>query len=121
MPTAAPCRRVLLIISGDPRASHRPAEALRLAAGLLPWGQIDLQVCLCGPARWLLDDAPGTLVDEEEITRCLSAVTGEPGRLWVEAARSPGAEPSETAGNVRTMSREQIATLAARCDSVLKF
>ncbi len=112
---------MLLIISGDPRSSHRPAEALRVAAGLLAWRQIDLQVCLCGPAGRLLDDAPGTLVDEEEIARCLPVVTGEPGRLSVEEALTPVSKPGQFAPSIGTLNRLQLAELAAQCDSVLRF
>jgi hypothetical protein len=40
----------LFIIRGDPRVSHRPAEAIRIAAGVGTWKKTDITVYLHGPA-----------------------------------------------------------------------
>jgi hypothetical protein len=44
-------KKTLLIISSDPRTSPRPAEALRVAAGLSAWGRLTVSILLVGEAR----------------------------------------------------------------------
>ena len=42
--------RVLFIVTGDPRTSPRPAEAVRIAAGVVAWKRADIAV-YCGRTR----------------------------------------------------------------------
>ncbi len=59
-------KQVLIVVDGDPRTSHRPAEALRVAAGLATWLGHAVTVCLTGPAAELL--RPGMdFVGEEDL------------------------------------------------------
>jgi hypothetical protein len=44
-------KKTLLIITSDPRQSPRPAEALRVAAGLGAWGRLTVSILLVGEAR----------------------------------------------------------------------
>lgn len=88
-----------------------------MAAGLLAWGQVELQVCLRGDAWRLLEGTPGELVDEEEVTHCLPVVTREPGRLWVEDPPGSGPLPEGT----HLASLAEVADLAARSQIVLNF
>ena len=61
--------KALFVITSDPRTSHRPAEAIRIAAGVGAWNKVDVSLYLHGEARRLMDDTPGEWVDEEHITR----------------------------------------------------
>ena len=58
-------RGVLLIIATDPRSSHRPAEAIRIAAGVGAWGRVEVTLYLHGPAVLALSDDTDALVDGE--------------------------------------------------------
>jgi sulfur relay (sulfurtransferase) DsrF/TusC family protein len=63
--------KALFVIASDPRTSHRPAEAVRIAAGVGAWKKVDVSVYLCDAAARLLDEASGDFVDEEHIERYL--------------------------------------------------
>jgi sulfur relay (sulfurtransferase) DsrF/TusC family protein len=63
--------KALFVIVSDPRKSHRPAEAIRIAAGVAAWKKVDVSVYLYGDAARILDDTTGDFVDEEHFTRYL--------------------------------------------------
>ena len=63
--------KALFVIASDPRTSHRPAEAIRIAAGVSAWKKVDVSLYLHGEAARMLDDAAGDFVDEEHIERYL--------------------------------------------------
>ena len=63
--------KALFVIVSDPRTSHRPAEAIRIAAGVGAWKKVDVSLYLHGEAVRILDDATGDFVDEEQFTRYL--------------------------------------------------
>ncbi len=57
--------RVLFIVTGDPRTSPRPAEAVRIAAGVGAWQKADIAVYLQAEAALALGEPDGGLVDED--------------------------------------------------------
>jgi len=63
--------KALFVIASDPRTSHRPAEAVRIAAGVGAWKKVDVSLYLHGEAARILDEAAGDFVDEEHIERYL--------------------------------------------------
>jgi hypothetical protein len=63
--------KALFVIASDPRTSHRPAEAVRIAAGVGTWKKVAVSLYLYGEGKRILDDAPGDFVDEEHISRYL--------------------------------------------------
>jgi hypothetical protein len=66
--------KALFVIASDPRTSHRPAEAVRIAAGVAAWKKVDASLYLHGEAARLLDEAPGDFMDEEHIERYLPMI-----------------------------------------------
>ena len=58
----------LVMISEDPRRSHRANEALRIALGVVA-GENEVRVVLMGPAVHLLDEDTDDLVDGDDIAR----------------------------------------------------
>jgi len=58
--------RVLIIVTGDPRTSPRPSEAVRIAAGVGAWQKVEIAVYLRGEAVRMLGEPPAGLVDEED-------------------------------------------------------
>ena len=69
--------KALFVIASDPRTSHRPAEAVRIAAGVGAWKKIDVSLYLHGEAMRILDEAAGDFVDEEHVERYLPLVDRE--------------------------------------------
>jgi len=61
-------RPVLVLISEDPRVSHRANEAMRIALGVVA-GENDVAVVLSGPAAHLLDADTDDLVDGDDIAK----------------------------------------------------
>jgi hypothetical protein len=57
-------KRIAVVISEDPTATHRPVEALRIALGLCA-GDHETTVVLLGPAPLLLTDDVDDVVDVE--------------------------------------------------------
>ena len=63
--------KTLFVIVSDPRTSHRPAEAIRIAAGVSAWKKVEVNVYLYGEAVRVLEESADDLVDEEHLTRYL--------------------------------------------------
>ncbi len=55
--------RTLVTITEDPRESHRPAEAIRIAAGIGGWNKTDVDLLLRGPAAQILSPYADEFVD----------------------------------------------------------
>ena len=58
----------LVVISEDPRQSHRANEAMRIALGVVA-GENEVDIVLAGPAVHLLDEDTDDLVDGDEIAK----------------------------------------------------
>ena len=110
-------RQVLFIISSDPRTSHRPAEALRIAAGSGAWGQAIVNVCLSGPATRMLDENVSDLRDEDQIASSLSLLSGSGSPIYVYGA----AEIDPPAQGTQRLDLKALAELAMRHDVVARF
>ncbi len=74
------------MIDGDPRISHRPAEGIRIAAGLQPWKRTEIVVLLRGPAGYVLQEFHDELVDEDNFTHYLPMLRDAKIPVWVEAS-----------------------------------
>ena len=80
-----PLPKTLVIIETDPRASTRPAEAIRIAAGIGAWKKTDVTLLLRGPvAGYSLQEYADELVDEDNFTRYLPLVAELPRPIYVE-------------------------------------
>lgn len=65
---------MLVIIASDPHQSHRPAEGVRVAAGLASYGTLPVKVCFCQVAGVILSRDPSGFVDGDVIKRYLPAL-----------------------------------------------
>ena len=63
----------LVIISEDPRTSHRANEAMRIALGIVA-GENDVDIVLTGPAVHLLDGDTDDLVDGDDVAKYRAAL-----------------------------------------------
>lgn len=114
-------RKVLVIVDSDPRTSGRPAEAIRIAAGIGAWKKVDVTVALCASAVLALSEFPDELVDDDNFTRYLPII-GEFGRpVYLES----GAPLIDSLGQApvpfERITAAQLAALAAGSDCVLRF
>ena len=113
--------RLLFIITSDPLTSHRPAEAIRIAAGIGVWKKVEVLVYLRSAAVLALSELTDDLVDEENFTRYLPLL-GEPGHpVYVERGSPLLARLGAAPLRFEEISEEQLAELAAQSSSVVHF
>ena len=111
----------LFLIMTDPRTSGRPAEAVRIAAGVGVWKKVEVTVYLRDAAVLLLSEETDGLVDGENCGRYLP-ILRESGRpVYVEkgAPLLSGGAPATVP--VKEISDMELAALAAARDHVLRF
>jgi len=77
--------KTLVIIETDPRSSARPAEGIRIAAGIGAWKKTDVTLLFRGPvAGYSLQEYADELVDEDNFTRYLPLVVEGPRPIYLE-------------------------------------
>jgi hypothetical protein len=77
--------KTLVMIETDPRSSARPAEGIRIAAGIGAWKKTDVTLVLRGPvAGYSLQEYADELVDEDNFTRYLPLVAEAPRPIYLE-------------------------------------
>jgi sulfur relay (sulfurtransferase) DsrF/TusC family protein len=113
--------RVLFIVTGDPRTSPRPAEALRIAAGVGAWKKADIAVYLREEAVLALGESSGALMAEEDYARYWPLLTESNQPIYVQenAAGLRGLE--QTTVPFMEISDVQLAELASAQTCVLRF
>jgi hypothetical protein len=111
----------LVLITGDPRTGARPAEAVRLAAGVGTWRKTDVTLYLGGPAVLALAEWVDELVDEDNFVRYLP-ILGEFGRpVYVEAGSPHLAGLGAATLPYEEITTDRLAELCARANHVLRF
>lgn len=114
-------RSVLIVVSGDPRLSAQPAEAVRIAAGLSANGRLDVTLCLRGEAALALGSDSEDLTDGDHFKRYLPVVA-EMGRAVYLPTNSHETVISETPSvPARRISEAELEALKATSDRVLQF
>jgi len=113
--------RALIIVTGDPRSSARPAEAVRIAAGVGTWQRADIAVYLRGDAVRALGESAGRLVDEEDFFRYwpMMAEAGQP--VYVQKNAAALRELGPVAVPFTEISDGELAELAAEQNCVIRF
>jgi hypothetical protein len=105
---------ILFIITTDPRRSPRPAEAIRIAAGVGTWKKAEVSVYLRDAAVLALSEFADEFVDEENYTRYFPII-GEFGRpIYVQRGAPLLREIGEPALPFEDISDVELANLAAR-------
>jgi hypothetical protein len=113
--------RLLFIIASDPMASPRPAEAIRIAAGIGVWKKVDVRVYLRNNAVLALGEFTDDLVDEENFTRYLPLLGQLDQPLYVERGSPLLARLGAAPVRFEEISEKQLAECAAQSSSVLHF
>ena len=112
---------VLVLISEDPRVSHRANEAMRIALGIVA-GENEVRIVLTGPAVHLLDDETDDLVDGDDIAKFRAALK----KLAVPFHVEEGAPPADKSWNadghpVTPITPDGIAALVAKAKRFVVF
>jgi hypothetical protein len=112
---------VLVLISVDPRESHRANEAMRIGLGIVS-GENEVTFVLTGPAVHLLDDDTDDLVDGDDIAKFRANLRALDIPFHVEA----GAEPTDPDWNadghaVVPVTSAEIAELVRKSRRALIF
>lgn len=111
----------LVIVNSDPRTSPRPAEAIRIAAGVGTWKRVQVTLVLCEAAVLALSEFPDELLDEDHFVRYLP-ILKEWGRpVYVETGAPFLEDLGETPVPYERITVSQLATMAAASDLVLRF
>ena len=111
----------LFIITGDPRNSAKPAEAIRIAAGVGTWKKADITVYLRGPAVLALSEYADEFIDEDNYTRYFPIV-GEFGRpIYVQKGAALLSELGDPPLDFEEIDDPALAKLAAASDYVVRF
>ena len=110
----------LVLISEDPRVSHRANEAMRIALGIVA-GENEVRVVLTGPAVHLLDDDTDDLVDGDDIAKFRAALRNLGVAFHVE-----GGSPARPGWNgdghpVVPVSPAEVAAMLPRTTRFLVF
>jgi hypothetical protein len=114
-------RHVLFLITGDPRLSPRPAEAVRIAAGVAAWKQVIVAVYFRAAAVLALSEATDGLVDEENFTRYLPTVRAAGCPVFVERGAPLLAALGRPTLAFEEIDDTRLGALAAECHSVVCF
>ena len=113
--------KVLFIVTGDPRTSPKPAEAIRIAAGVGTWKKADISVYLRDEAVLALSEYADEFIDEDNYTRYFPIV-GEFGRpIYVQKSAPLLTEIGEAPLKFQEIGDDELATLAAESNYVVRF
>lgn len=114
-------KRVLFIVTSDPHRSSRPAEAVRVAAGVGAWKKVEVTLYLRGAAVLALGEFTDDLVDEDHFQRYLPIIREWGRPVLVEQ----GTESLQNLGVItipfEEVSDVALANRATLHDSILRF
>jgi hypothetical protein len=111
----------LFIIESDPRQSGRPAEAVRIAAGVGTWKKVNVAVYLRDAAVLVLGEEAEALIDGENYARYLPVLRELGGPVYVQKGFALLGELGPAASPLEEISDDQLAGMAAARNCVLRF
>jgi hypothetical protein len=114
-------RTALFVVNSDPRTSPRPAEAIRIAAGIGAWKRVDITLVLCESAVLALREFPDELVDEDNFSRYLPMLREWGRPVYVETGAPLLEDLGEPPVPFERIGVAQLAALAAASDCVVRF
>jgi hypothetical protein len=101
---------VVVLISADPRTSHRAFEAMRIGVGIVA-GENVVTFVLTGPAVHLLDADTDELVDGDDVAKFRASLRALGVPFHVEASALPDSDWNEEGHAVIPVTTDQIAAL----------
>jgi hypothetical protein len=116
-----PLPRTLVMIETDPRTSARPAEGIRIAAGIGAWRKTEVTLLLRGPAGYSLQEFADELVDEDNFTRYLPLVAEGPRPIYVEDSFTDLAALEGSAFRYEVVPSPRVGELLAENDYLIRL
>jgi hypothetical protein len=113
--------RTLVLIETDPRSSARPAEGIRIAAGIGAWQKTDVTLLLRGPAGYSLQEYADELVDEDNFTHYLPLAAGGPRPIYIEDSFADPAALDGTPWRHEIITRDRAAQLIRETDYLIRL
>lgn len=114
-------RSALFIVTSDPRQTGRVAEAVRIAAGVGAWPQVEVTLYLHGDAALALGEDAEDLIDGDNFTRYLPMLA-EAGRpILVQRGVAVALNPADAPPLVEFIDDAQLAARMAASHCVLRF
>jgi hypothetical protein len=113
--------RVLFLVTSDPRISPRPAEAVRIAAGVGAWGKVEVSLHLRDAAVLAVGELAGELVDGDHFERYLPLVAESGRAISVQRDAPLLRELEHPRVRFDPIDDPQLAALAANSQSVVRF
>lgn len=113
--------QILFLVTSDPRTSARPAEAIRIAAGIGAWKKADIVLYLHGPAVLALAEFTDELVDDDNFSRYLPILRDLGRPVYVQKGTAQLQELGESSMPMEELDAPGLAALAARATSLLRF
>jgi len=112
---------VVVVISADPRTSHRAFEAMRIGIGIVA-GENPVTFVLTGGAVHLLDADTDELVDGDDVAKFRASLRGLGVPFHVEASAIPrDGDWNEEGHEVRPVTADEIAGLLRAARRSLVF
>jgi hypothetical protein len=112
---------LLVIVTTDPRLSPRPAEAVRMAAGVAVWGKVQVSLWLDGPAALGLEELCDELCDAEVMGRHLVILQQAGGRILVAEDNGFLDQIAHARVNFETVEAGSLAGWVRQQHSVVRF
>ena len=112
--------KIIFLIRSDPSESHRPAEAIRIAAGL-GTGNNSIKIILSGEAVRVLSPDEEDLEDMDIIEKFLPIIKDWEIPLYVDRDSSAGIDLKKSPYAFRTVDNEAVAEILAGGHSVFVF
>jgi hypothetical protein len=113
--------KVLILVSSDPRISGRPAEAVRLAAGVGAWKKVQFSLYLTGPALLALQENADELVDGQNFSQYLPMLHALQTPVYVPAGQPKQESIAATDLRLQELTTSELAATAARSQYIMHF
>jgi hypothetical protein len=113
--------KTLVIIETDPRSSARPAEGIRIAAGIGAWRKTEVTLLLRGPAAYSLQEFADELVDEDNFVRYLPLVAEHPQPILVENSFTDWGALEGSAFSYRRVDAAEVHSLLGAHDYLIRL
>ena len=109
------------VIDSDPRLTGRAAEAVRIAAGVAVWKNVQVTVYLRDAAVLILGENTDELVDSDNFTRYLPLLSESGRPLFVQQGAAALARLGQSGLPFQQISDDALALLAAEQSKVMRF
>ncbi len=113
--------RVLFIVTGDPRTSPRPAEAVRIAAGVAVWEKADVTVYLRGEAVRALGEVEEGLIDEENFAQYWPVLMEKTRGVYAQQSAESLSALGPPRVSFKEISDDDLAALTVEQTVVIRF